>query len=268
MIISLINVIYNLIESVQSVFITKVFLGSIYIFFIPYNRYINNDNVFELLILFLLFVISFMVLFFSAKELLNNKNIKYPFTIANILWFDFILIIPLLIVSSHDKDFLEYFSCSNFIYGYLSIFIMILQIIVMIMKSFNYYRMVKNNSILAKEEFLFETFSWHAKSYKQIKRTALGIPVITILTFFFSLLLEYINTEKSIILIDFLYTPVSKFLKSKSAYRPKEAKENTFFENIQSVPKVVKNNSCQTVMPITKRDCCGLLCDKAENVLS
>ena len=209
MIISLINVIYNLIESVQSVFITKVFLGSIYIFFIPYNRYINNDNVFELLILFLLFVISFMVLFFSAKELLNNKNIKYPFTIANILWFDFILIIPLLIVSSHDKDFLEYFSCSNFIYGYLSIFIMILQIIVMIMKSFNYYRMVKNNSILAKEEFLFETFSWHAKSYKQIKRTALGIPVITILTFFFSLLLEYINTEKSIILIDFLYIMVT-----------------------------------------------------------
>ena len=50
-------------------------------------------------------------------------------------------------------------------------------------------------------------------------------------------------------------TPVSKFLKSKSAYRAKEAKENTFFEDIQLVSKAVKNNSCQTVIPTTKRDC-------------
>jgi hypothetical protein len=52
-----------------------------------------------------------------------------------------------------------------------------------------------------------------------------------------------------------IITPVSKFLKSKSAYRAKEAKENTFFEDIQLVSKAVKNNSCQTVIPTTKRDC-------------
>ena len=52
-----------------------------------------------------------------------------------------------------------------------------------------------------------------------------------------------------------VFTPVSKFLKSKSAYRAKEAKENTFFEDIQLVSKAVKNNSCQTVIPTTKRDC-------------
>ena len=47
----------------------------------------------------------------------------------------------------------------------------------------------------------------------------------------------------------------SKFLKRKSAYRAKEAKANTFFEDMGSVSKAVKNNSCQIVMPITKRDC-------------
>ena len=63
-------------------------------------------------------------------------------------------------------------------------------------------------------------------------------------------------------------TPVSKFLKRKSAYRAKEANANRFFEDMRSVSKAVKNNSCQIVIPITKRDCCGLLRDKAEKVLS
>ena len=59
-----------------------------------------------------------------------------------------------------------------------------------------------------------------------------------------------------IIKIVYMYdSSVSKFLKSKSAYRAKEAKENTFFEDIQLVSKAVKNNSCQTVIPTTKRDC-------------
>ena len=62
--------------------------------------------------------------------------------------------------------------------------------------------------------------------------------------------------------------PVSKFLKRKSTYRAKEAKENTFFEDMGSVSKAVKNNSYQIVIPITKRDCWGLLCDRTENVLS
>ena len=55
--------------------------------------------------------------------------------------------------------------------------------------------------------------------------------------------------------VTIIISPVSKFLKSKSAYRAKEAKENTFFEDIQLVSKAVKNNSCQTVIPTTKRDC-------------
>ena len=50
-------------------------------------------------------------------------------------------------------------------------------------------------------------------------------------------------------------TPVSKFSKSKSAYKQKESKVNTFFEDIWFVSKAAKNNSCQIVMPRTKRDC-------------
>ena len=50
-------------------------------------------------------------------------------------------------------------------------------------------------------------------------------------------------------------TPVSKFSKSKSAYKQKKSNANPFFEDIWFVSKAAKNNSCQTVMPITKRDC-------------
>ena len=38
------------------------------------------------------------------------------------------------------------------------------------------------------------------------------------------------------------YTPVSKFSKSKSAYKQKESKVNTFFEDIWFVSKAAKNN--------------------------
>ena len=54
---------------------------------------------------------------------------------------------------------------------------------------------------------------------------------------------------------DGITTPVSKFSKSKSAYKQKESKVNTFFEDIWFVSKAAKNNSCQIVMPRTKRDC-------------
>ena len=57
-------------------------------------------------------------------------------------------------------------------------------------------------------------------------------------------------------------TPVSKFSKSKSAYKQKESNANPFFEDIWFVSKAAKNNSCQTVMPITKRDCCGVIKQK------
>ena len=50
-------------------------------------------------------------------------------------------------------------------------------------------------------------------------------------------------------------TPVSNILKSKRAYRGKEAKASTFFDDMQSLSKAAENNSCQIVIPITKRDC-------------
>ena len=50
-------------------------------------------------------------------------------------------------------------------------------------------------------------------------------------------------------------TPVSKFSKSKSAYKQKESNANPFFEDIWFVSKAAKNNSCQIVIPRTKRDC-------------
>ena len=72
---------------------------------------------------------------------------------------------------------------------------------------------------------------------------------------FMKVLSAEIKEKNNNLLVLHKCSPVSKFLKSKSAYRAKEAKENTFFEDIQLVSKAVKNNSCQTVIPTTKRDC-------------
>ena len=41
----------------------------------------------------------------------------------------------------------------------------------------------------------------------------------------------------------------------KRAYRGKETKASTFFDDMQSLSKAAENNSCQIVIPITKRDC-------------
>ena len=56
-------------------------------------------------------------------------------------------------------------------------------------------------------------------------------------------------------LLEECITPVSNILKSKRAYRGKEAKASTFFDDMQSLSKAAENNSCQIVIPITKRDC-------------
>lgn len=68
LVISLINIIYNLIETTHTVFIRKVFPGSIYLFFVSYNRYIDNENIFEILILFVFFIMSFMLYFFQQES--------------------------------------------------------------------------------------------------------------------------------------------------------------------------------------------------------
>lgn len=204
-IISLINMIYNLIETTHAVFIRKVFPGSIYLFFVPYNRYIDEENALELVVLFVFFIISFGSLFLSARELLDDKNLKFPFTIINTLWFGFASIVPMFIALVNEENFAEYFFETNYVESYLSIVIALLQGIILIMKSLNHNKIVRENPMYAKEEFLPENFTWSAKSYLQIKRTAMGTPVIAVAIFVWCLLLKYLNINITFWFITFLY---------------------------------------------------------------
>lgn len=193
LIISLINIIYNLLEATQAVFIRRVFSGSIYLFFIPYNRYLDNGNVFELLILILFFVVSFVLCIFSARELLNDKTIKIPFTIINLLWFNFSVSVPMFIAGDSQESFLELFIEKNFLGLSLAWITILMQIGILFVKVISNNKIIRSNPELYKEEFLPERFQMSSKSYAQIKRTAMGTPVIASGAFIVCLLLKYLN---------------------------------------------------------------------------
>ena len=82
---------------------------------------------------------------------------------------------------------------------------MIIQLIVLIMKWLSRNQMVRSNPMLYKEEFLPEKFTLSAKSYEQIKRTAMGIPVIALAIFITCLLLKYLNNNITFCIITLLY---------------------------------------------------------------
>lgn len=193
LIISLVNIIYNLIEATQTVFIRRVFSGSMYLFFVPYNRYIDNRNIFELLILLLFFVVSIVLCVFSGRELLNDKTIKIPFTIINFLWFIFSASIPMFIAEKSQESFIEIFIEKNFLGLCLSWITILVQVVVLFIKVINNNKIIRSNPELYKEDFLPERFLMSAKSYAQIKRTAMGTPVIASGAFIVCLLLKYFN---------------------------------------------------------------------------
>lgn len=205
LIISLVNIIYNLLEATQDVFIRRVFSGSMYLFFVPYNRYVDKGNIFELLILLLLFVISFGLYIFSARELLNDKNIKTPFTIINFLWFNFSVSVPMFIVGDNQESFIELFIEKNFLGLCLSYIIMLMQVVLLFIKVINNNKIIRSNPELYKEEFLLERFQLSAKSYAQIKRTAMGTPIIALGVFIVCLLLKYLNDNITFGVITALY---------------------------------------------------------------
>lgn len=193
LILSLVNIIYNLLEATQAVFIRRVFSGSMYLFFVPYNRYLDNGNVFELLILILFFVVSFGLCVFSARELLNDKTIKIPFTIINFLWFNFSVSVPMFIAGDSQENFIEFFIENNFLGLCLSWIIIFIQVGILFIKVMGNNKIIRSNPELYKEEFLPERFQLSAKSYAQIKRTAIGTPVIASGAFIVCLLLKYFN---------------------------------------------------------------------------
>lgn len=205
LLISLVNIVYNLIEATQAVFIRRVFSGSMYLFFVPYNRYIDTENILELLILALFFSISIGLYLFSAKELFDDKKIKIPFTIMNFLWFIFSVSVPMFMAVDNEESFVELFVEKNFLGLCLSYITMFMIVAVLHVKVINNIKIIRSNPELYKEEFLPERFQLSAKSYAQIKRTAMGTPVIALGVFIVCLLLKYFNSSITFGIITALY---------------------------------------------------------------
>lgn len=205
LVISLVNIVYNLIEATQAVFVRRVFSGSMYLFFVPYNRYIDTENILELVILLLFFAVSFGLYIFSAKELFNDKKIKIPFTVMNFLWFIFSVSVPMFIAVVNTENFVELFIEKNFLGLGLSYVTMIMITAVLVVKVINNNKIIRSNPELYKEEFLPERFQLSAKSYAQIKRTAMGTPVIALGAFIVCLLLKYLNDNITFGVITALY---------------------------------------------------------------
>ncbi|MEE0060342.1 MAG: hypothetical protein UE295_05895 [Acutalibacteraceae bacterium] len=205
LLISLVNIVYNLIEATQAVFIRRVFSGSMYLFFVPYNRYIDTENILELLILALFFAISIGLYVFSAKELFDDKKIKIPFTVMNFLWFIFSVSVPMFMAVDNEESFVELFVEKNFLGLCLSYITMFMIVAVLHVKVINSIKIIRSNPELCKEEFLPERFQLSAKSYAQIKRTAMGTPVIALGVFIVCLLLKYLNSSITFGIITALY---------------------------------------------------------------
>ncbi len=172
---------------------SNIFLGCIYLIFIPYNRFINSGNIFEILILVLFFLITILLYVLSVREIFNINNTKAPFTILNIIWI-----------------MLSYFgvvlAMSNGV-NYNPIIYMILVIMfipLMLMKWSDQNTVMRSKVVTDIEDPLPENFQLAPKSYKQISRTAKGLPVIEIGIFLVSLYFKYLGLQ-NILALSLLY---------------------------------------------------------------
>lgn len=151
--ISVINLIFCVIIGNSN----QIFFGSIYLFFVPYIRYINSGNIFEILILVLFFVFTIAVYILSLRELFNDKNLKAPFTIINVIW----------MILSYASVILA--ADSGISYNFIPYIILILLLIVLILiKWSEQNKAMRSKTIPDEEDPLPENFQLSAKSYRKL----------------------------------------------------------------------------------------------------
>ena len=178
--ISVINLIFCVITGNSN----QIFFGSIYLFFVPYIRYINSGNIFEILILVLFFVFTIAVYILSLRELFNDKNLKAPFTIINVIW---MLLSYASVILAVD---------SGISYNFIPYITLILLLIVLILiKWSEQNKAMRSKTIPDEEDPLAENFQLSAKSYRQIARTAKGSPIIETGVFLVSIYLKYLYLQ-------------------------------------------------------------------------
>ena len=190
---SLINFIYCIFKGS-----TELFFGSVYCFSAPVLRYIYDKNPIELILSIILFAVTIVLFILSLKEIFHKDNKKSPFILLYMLNY-FLFLNPIYLFLSPDVgEMMNDLSVSAYSSSIILIFLLVALILA---KSSEQTEAMRRNKDF--EDPLPENFQWSAKSYKQIKRTAMGVPVINaicvILISYLVYLKVYISTKLCLI---------------------------------------------------------------------
>lgn len=196
---SLANLLYCAIEHRE-----VMFFGTIYLFFVPYFRFLASGNIYEGIVLFLFVIFTIFLFIFAAKDFLDSENRKSWALPSNLVWILYSIAPCLIYTDLHTLERIG--EMDNFMPSIFFSFIVILFLfIITLMKFCDQCKNIRNKPDPAKEEFLPEKFEWHCISYKQIRRTSLGSPVIVCVCFILSLTLKYLNGPVVDLVINVLY---------------------------------------------------------------
>ena len=169
--------------------------------FVPFYKVYNGGSLFNILVCIVFASFSVYVYIRSAIEFLNLNLRKGVFIGINFLW----VLFASLCCSALNFDI----NFDEFIYGgkySISVVLLLLGFMAMLVKISDMHNVIRADRRDG-EDFLPEEFQLDAKSYKQIKRTANGMPWFAGVSFSVSLLLIYVGGEKFIgmLWINYIY---------------------------------------------------------------
>ncbi len=157
--------------------------------YVPFYKVNNGGSLWNVLAFLIFAIFSVYVYIKSAKEFLDCKLRKAVFISINFLWIIFAYLCNLFLVL--DDEFLQFTKYTPDI----SVFLCFLGLLALLVKTYEVHDVIRVDRREV-EEFLPEEFQLDAKSYKQIERTAKGMPWFAVVSFVISLIILYIDGEK------------------------------------------------------------------------
>ena len=171
---------------------STIFVGTINLMLIPYTRYCDSGNFFELIVLFIFFGITLSLFLLASKDFLNPSLRKMIAIPLNQIWY---ALSGIGFVAFTDLKLIDdIFSCDSSLNSIVFAGVLIiLTTVLLLLKTHEQQNFIRQHPDKNKEEFLPENHQTHAISYRQIRRTALGLPVFVCVCFVFSLWTKYLN---------------------------------------------------------------------------
>lgn len=188
---SIINIIYCAFTKEQ-----EVFAFSMYLPVLPIIRFNLTKNIIEIVIMIVFLAVTLLLYYFSTKQLLDDKNIKAPFTAANFVWY-MLAQISLVIQVFNDNALANIIGNKHLLLPIVSSIVVLLMLIMLLMKWSQQNNNIRKHPTLRKDNYLPENFQLDATGYNQITRTAKGSPVILCIIFLLCTLICYLQVEYS-----------------------------------------------------------------------